>query len=216
MLNTSEPTPSELKTPEALITALRRQPVLVVLRAEQPLALRPALARLDGLGVRHVEIAWSPHHFNWSAQCRQLAAEFPALCIGAASVCSIAALQAVADAGLSFAVSPVLQPALLRHAAQLGLTLVPGVFSPSEVSAAMALGCAMVKLFPATSLGPSYWRRLAGPLGPLPFCIAAGGLGPADLPVWLASGVDAVALGGELSDGSAWTALGSWIASQAR
>jgi 2-dehydro-3-deoxyphosphogluconate aldolase/(4S)-4-hydroxy-2-oxoglutarate aldolase len=216
LLNTSEPKPSELNTPEALITALRRQPVLVVLRAEQPLALRSTLEQLDGLGVRHVEIAWSPHQSNWSAQCRQLAAAFPALCFGAASVCSPAALQAVVDAGLSFAVSPVFQPALLQQAAQLGLTLVPGVFSPSEVSAAMALGCAMVKLFPAASVGPSYWRRLAGPLGPLPFCIAAGGLGPADLPVWLAAGVDAVALGGQLSDASALTALGTWIAAQTR
>jgi len=199
-----------------LITALRRQPVLVVLRAEQPLALRSTLARLDDLGVRHVEIAWSPQHANWSAQCRELVAAFPALCFGAASVCTSEALQAVADAGLSFAVSPVLQPGLLRQAAQLGLTLVPGVFSPSEVSAAMALGCAMVKLFPAASLGPAYWRRLAGPLGPLPFCIAAGGLGPADLPLWLASGVDAVAIGGELNAASAWTTLGGWIASKTR
>jgi len=199
-----------------LISALRRQPVLVVLRAEQPLALGTTLTRLDRLGVRHVEIAWSPHHATWSAHCRELVAAFPSLCFGAASVCSAAALQAVAEAGMSFAVSPVLQPDLLQHAAQLGLTLVPGVFSPSEVSAAMALGCAMVKLFPAASLGPAYWRRLAGPLGPLPFCIAAGGLGPADLPLWLASGIDAVAIGGELNAASAWTDLGGWIASQAR
>ena len=105
---------------------------------------------------------------------------------------------------------------MLQRAAQLGLTLVPGVFSPSEVCQAIALGCPMVKLFPAVSLGPAYWRRLAGPLGPLPFCIAAGGLGPVDLPTWLSAGVDAVALGGELSSDEAWSALRRWMASQTR
>ena len=203
-------------TSEALIASLHHQPLLVVLRADQPLELIATLERLQDCGVRHVEIAWSPRHPDWARQCRQLVEGFPALSLGAASVCSRAALEAVADAQLSFAVSPVLQQDLLHHAAELGLTLVPGVFSPSEVGEAIALGCAMVKLFPAISLGPAYWRRLAGPLGPLPFCIAAGGLGPADLPVWLSAGVDAVALGGELAGEEAWTALRGWIAARSR
>lgn len=203
-------------TSEALIASLHHQPLLVVLRADQPLALTATLETLQQCGVRHVEIAWSPAHADWSGQCRRLVAAFPALCIGAASVCSRAALDAVADAELSFAVSPVLQPPLLQHAAQLGLTLVPGVLSPSEVSHAIDLGCTMVKLFPAISLGPAYWRRLAGPLGPLPFCIAAGGLGPADLASWLGAGVDAVALGGELAGEEAWRTLRGWLASRTR
>ena len=203
-------------TSKALIASLHRQPLLVVLRADQPLDLIASLDRLNACGVRHVEIAWSPRHPDWARQCRQLVEAFPALCFGAASVCSQAALDAVARADLRFAVSPVLQPALLVRAAQLGLTLVPGVFSPSEVSQAINLGCTMVKLFPAVTLGPGYWRRLAGPLGPLPFCIAAGGLGPSDLPIWLSAGVDAVALGGELASDAAWTALRSWMAALPR
>jgi 2-dehydro-3-deoxyphosphogluconate aldolase/(4S)-4-hydroxy-2-oxoglutarate aldolase len=199
-------------TSEALIASLHRQPLLVVLRADQPLDLTATLERLQACGVRHVEIAWSPTHPDWARQCRQLVAAFPGLCFGAASVCSRTALEAVANAELSFAVSPVLQPALHHHAAQLELTLVPGVFSPTEVCEAIELGCTMVKLFPAVSLGPAYWRRLAGPLGPLPFCIAAGGLGPVDLPTWLSAGVDAVAIGGELAGEQAWGALRRWTA----
>jgi 2-dehydro-3-deoxyphosphogluconate aldolase/(4S)-4-hydroxy-2-oxoglutarate aldolase len=194
---------------------LHHQPLLVVLRADQPLDLQSSLERLVGLGVRHVEIAWSPRHPDWSHQCRQLVTAFPGVQFGAASVCTAAALDDVAEADLSFAVSPVLQPALFQRAAHLGLTLVPGVFSPSEVWQAITLGCTMVKLFPAVSLGPTYWRRLAGPLGPLPFCIAAGGLGPVDLPIWLDAGVDAVALGGELASDEAWSALRCWMAAQA-
>ena len=188
----------------------------MVLRADHPLTLRPTLARLEAMGVRHVEIAWTPASPDWPEQCRLLVRAFPSLCFGAASVTRVSALHAVAAAGLAFAVSPVLQPALLRRARQLDLTLVPGVFSPTEVRRALDLGCSMVKLYPAASLGPAYWSRLAGPLGPLPFCIAAGGLAPADLHPWLAAGVDAVALGGALGDDAAWQALGAWINARPR
>jgi 2-dehydro-3-deoxyphosphogluconate aldolase/(4S)-4-hydroxy-2-oxoglutarate aldolase len=74
---------------------------------------------------------------------------------------------------------------------------------------AVRAGAAAVKLFPASALGPGYWRSLAGPLGPLPFCIAAGGLRADDVPAWLAAGVDAVALGNSLFvDGAATGADG--------
>jgi 2-dehydro-3-deoxyphosphogluconate aldolase/(4S)-4-hydroxy-2-oxoglutarate aldolase len=208
--NTSEPQPEQA---EALITSLRGQPLLVVLRSDQPWSLRDPIGRLLQLGVRHIEIAWSDHQL-WIEQCRELVAAFPAACFGAASITSVSALQAVGDAGLGFAVSPVLQDDLLSCARQLALTLVPGVMTPSEVALARNQGCRLVKLFPAVSVGPQYWARLAGPLGPLPFCIAAGGLAPADLPRWLAAGVDAVALGGSLTGPQAWADLQAWMATQ--
>ena len=134
----------------------------------------------------------------WSEDLSYLASEFPALRLGAASVTCLDHLEAVAAAGLAYAVSPILDPELLNRARQLDLTLVPGVQSPTEVHQAQKWGCGIVKLFPARPLGPSYWGSLAGPLGPLPFCIAAGGLACADVLPWLEQGVDAVALGGRL------------------
>lgn len=193
-----------------LIGSLRHQPLLVVLRAEQPTALMPQVDRLAALGVRHVEIAWSDHP-GWIEQTRALTLHSPSIRFGAASITAEQALHAVQAAGLSFAVSPVLDPALLAKAQQLELTLVPGVFSPTEVHQARALGCRLVKLYPAAALGPSYWRSLAGPLGGLPFCIAAGGLGPADLAAWLSGGVDAVALGGALNADHSWQQLAQWL-----
>ncbi len=134
----------------------------------------------------------------WSQGCLSLAAAFPALRLGAASVKAPAQLEAVAAGGLAYAVSPIFDPGLLQRARQLGLTLVPGVQSPTELHQAQNWGCGIVKLFPARPLGPTYWASLAGPLGPLPFCIAAGGLACADVLPWLEQGVDAVALGGRL------------------
>lgn len=188
---------------------MHRQPLLVVLRAFDPLELLPSLERLQSLGVRHVEIAWSAHP-HWVSSVQELSQRCAGLELGAASVVDRSGLDAAAAAGLAYAVSPVLEHALVERAHQLKLAFVPGVMSPTEVHQARLWGCSLVKLFPAAPLGCSYWQRLAGPLaGPqgLPHCIAAGGLGPNDVEAWLAAGVDAVALGGSLVDGADWEAL---------
>ena len=119
-------------------------------------------------------------------------------CFGGGLLEGASRFDASMATGLRFAMSPISCPEMWEQADALGLTLVPGVWSPSEVHRAGARGA--VKLFPAASLGPSYWRQLRGPMAPLPFCIAAGGLRPADLSAWFASGVEAVALGSTLFD----------------
>ena len=192
---------------------MHRQPLLVVLRAFDPLVLLPSLERLQALGVQHVEVAWSAHP-HWVSAVQELRQRCPQLVLGAASVVDLAGLEAAAAAGLGYAVSPVLEHALVERARQLRLAFVPGVMSPTEVHQARAWGCSLVKLFPAAPLGCAYWQRLAGPLAGLqglPHCIAAGGLGPNDVEAWLAAGVDAVALGGSLVDDADWEALAGLV-----
>jgi 2-dehydro-3-deoxyphosphogluconate aldolase/(4S)-4-hydroxy-2-oxoglutarate aldolase len=173
--------------------------VLAVLRPSCITEARLQLQQLHQAGLLHVELAVAASP-SWVAMARQLKAEHPLLRLGAASITTPAHLVAALAADLSYAVSPIWDPQLLQQAAAAGITLVPGAFSPTEIAAAVRGGAAAVKLFPAAGLGPGYWQSLAGPLAPLPFCIAAGGLAAADVPRWLEAGVDAVALGGRLFD----------------
>ena len=101
--------------------------------------------------------------------------------LGAALVHGPEGLQAAREAGL-------------RDARLTG-------FDP-ELWRARALGCRLVKLFPAAPLGPHYWRGLM-PSWATPCRSASlpGGLAPADVGPWWAAGVDAVALGSRLDDG---------------
>lgn len=171
--------------------------MLAVLRVVSLDEAEHQLTLLQAAGLRHVELAVTPSE-PWVRMVRELRSRFPQVCLGAASVCTAADLEAALAAGLSFAVSPILDQKLLRTAASSGISLVPGVFSPTEVAQACGWGAELVKLFPASAVGPHYWRSLAGPLAPLPFCIAAGGLGAGDVHRWLQAGVDAVALGTSL------------------
>ena len=196
-LNTSDCRVQGISDPCGLVDSLLAQPLLAVLRPASIGVAHRQLESLQAVGFVHVELAVEASR-AWSQGCLSLAAAFPALRLGAASVRAADQLEAVAEAGLAYAVSPIFDTELLQRARQFGLTLVPGVQSPTEVHQAQRLGCSIVKLFPARPLGPGYWASLAGPLGPLPFCIAAGGLACADVLPWLEQGVDAVALGGLL------------------
>lgn len=173
--------------------------MLAVLRPPDIFQARQQLAQLSATGLRHVELAVSATD-TWVQMVSQLCAEFPQLSLGAASVRHSSHLEAALAAGLAYAVSPILDETLLRAAAKAGVALVPGVFTPTEVHQACSWGAPLVKLFPASALGCGYWKSLVGPLGPLPFCIAAGGLTVPDIIPWLRSGVDAVALGASLFD----------------
>jgi 2-dehydro-3-deoxyphosphogluconate aldolase / (4S)-4-hydroxy-2-oxoglutarate aldolase len=171
----------------------------------RPRDLPQARCQLDALqaaGLVHseLEVQASP---AWVSMVLQLVAAYPGLRLGAASVLSLAELDAAMAAGLRYAVSPILSQELLARAGAADYPLVPGVFTPTEVHQARLWGAALVKLFPAHAVGPGYWPGLRGPLGPLPCCIAAGGLGVDDVEPWLRAGVDAVALGSRLFDNSA-------------
>lgn len=195
---------------EHLIQSLRGQPLLIVLRPAQPLEAVPVLERLQALGLRHVEIAWQPQAL-WVEQMAELVRRFRDLELGAASICEPQGVVDAATAGCRYAVSPVLDSEVQQTALSHDLVLVPGVMTPSEVHRARQMGCGIVKLFPAVSVGRDHWRRLREPLGPsLPFCIAAGGLRCEDVLPWLSAGVDAVALGsgvGALEPAGVWQTL---------
>lgn len=191
-----------------LIASLRRQPLLLVFRPEAPLQLAPLLEQLQASGLLHVEIAYS-QTAEWGGQCRDLIQSFPSLRLGASSIVSRGALDAVVEAGFAYGVSPIFERQLQEAATAASFLLVPGVMTPSEVQAAAQWGPGIVKLFPASTLGPSYWSRLRDPLGGrLPFCIAAGGIALHEVSHWLAAGVDAVAVG------SRWLGVAEGIAKE--
>ena len=192
---------------EALIASLAAQPILVVVRPDPtdldgddgPGSLLDHLSCLASVGLRHVEIGWQPDG-RWCSFVGRVLQRCPSLQLGAASLLTAEALADLETCGLPFAMSPCFDPTLLERARQRGILLVPGVFSPTELQQAAAMGCGLVKLFPAVSVGVDYIQRLRAPLGPLPQVIAAGGLGVGDVDAWLTAGHAAVALGRHVID----------------
>ena len=201
------------------MASLRRQPLLLVIRPKADdfspsgsgSALLEQVQQLHGAGLRHLEVAWLDQP-GWVGFMQRVQDHCPGLNLGAASVTSSKALTDLSRLDLRYAMAPCWCPELVEQARALDVLLVPGVFSPTEVHHAIRLGCRVVKLFPAATLGPGYWGRLRAPLGPLPFVIAAGGLEVTDIPVWLEAGYGAVALGRRVvGSAPAFEALLDWL-----
>lgn len=110
-------------------------------------------------------------------------------------------IQAI-EAGASFIVSPCCIPGVIKAAVQRGVLAVPGCFSPTEVLTALEMGAPMVKLFPASVLGPKFIREMHGPFPGLQ-TMPTGGVDIDNIEAFFAAGAKAVGLGGRLVDKAA-------------
>ena len=79
--------------------------------------------------------------------------KFPNMLVGAGTILEEAQVPRVLAAGAQFGVAPGLNEAVVRKAQACGLPFVPGVMTPSEVERALALGCKILKFFPADAAG---------------------------------------------------------------
>ncbi|CCH19158.1 2-keto-3-deoxy-phosphogluconate aldolase [Micromonospora lupini str. Lupac 08] len=119
--------------------------------------------------------------------------------VGAGTVLDAEQVTAAADAGAAFTVAPGLDLAVADAAAARGLPHLPGVATPTEAQQALRHGLTWLKAFPAISLGPAWFRAMAGPLPQLRF-VATGGLDAGNAAAFLDAGVRVAAVGSALSD----------------
>jgi len=119
--------------------------------------------------------------------------------VGAGTVVSARHVELAASAGAAFTVSPGFDPDVVRASIAAGLPPLPGVATASEVQAAMALGLTWLKAFPASMLGPGWFRAMAGPFPDARF-VATGGMDATNAETFLDAGVRTVAVGSALED----------------
>ncbi|MGF1447839.1 MAG: bifunctional 4-hydroxy-2-oxoglutarate aldolase/2-dehydro-3-deoxy-phosphogluconate aldolase [Opitutales bacterium] len=122
---------------------------------------------------------------------------FPEMTVGAGTVLDEAQVHFVVEADLHFAVAPGLDPSVLQTAQELGLTLLPGVVTSTEIGRAIRAGAALLKFFPAEPAGgASYLKSVLAPFAHTGVrFVPTGGIRPDTLPDYLA--IEAVvAVGG--------------------
>ena len=115
-----------------------------------------------------------------------IARDVPEAVVGAGTVRSQADAQAAVNAGARFAVSPGYTSALGQACRALGLPLLPGVATGSEIMQAQADGYQQLKFFPALQAGGlAMLKAWSGPFFDVDFC-PTGGLTPENAPQFLA------------------------------
>ncbi len=121
--------------------------------------------------------------------------------VGAGSVLDERSARDVLAAGARFVVSPTLDEAVLRVCREANVPCVPGALTPRELLDAWRAGASLIKLFPASLVGPGYIRDV---LAPLPFLrlVPSGGVSLENAGAWIQAGAAAVSVGGALVSAS--------------
>ena len=120
------------------------------------------------------------------------------LLVGAGTVRTVKEVKKMEDIGVSFIVSPNTNEDVIAATKKLNLVSMPGVSTPSEVAIAEESGADILKLFPATILGPAHLKMLREPFPGNRWCPTAG-ITLESIPKWFEAGADLVGLGGPVT-----------------
>lgn len=193
-----------------IIERLKQYPIIPVLRKVPYEKCQSIIKALYDGGIRAVEITMESEGAESIIQ-ETLEAYSADLLVGAGTVLSKDDCRRAIDAGAQFIVSPVLDEAVMQYAIEQNVPYIPGVFTPSEMLKAHNGGAAMIKLFPASVLGPSFIKDVKGPLGHIDI-MTTGGITLETAKSYLDAGAKVVGAGSalvrkDLVENDNWTGL---------
>lgn len=183
-------------TPDDATAFLHTHRASAILRTTDEAAAGPAMEAAVRAGFRALEFTLTTP----GALAR--IAEFSAregLLVGAGTVLTVEDAEAAVAHGARFLVSPVVDEAVIEAAHRLGVAVIPGCHTPTELHRAWRAGAQMQKLFPAPGQGPAYLKAC---LGPLPFLrvVPTNGVTVDNAGAWLDAGAHALGMVAPLFD----------------
>lgn len=186
---------------ESVLARLERQAVVPVLRTRDAAdAVETARACLRA-GMQVIELTYSIPDVEQAV--RELAAA-DCTVVGVGTVTEPRQVRSSVERGAQFVVSYGFDPGVIAAAVELGVAVIPGALTPSEVDACRRAGATAVKLFPARLIQPAYLRDLRAVMPELKLVVTGGiaatveGVRP-----WLEAGAAAVGIGSALGSAGA-------------
>ena len=184
-----------------IVGALERAGIVAVIRMKDPARLRAVVDAIAEGGVRAREITMSVP--GAVELIREIAPTLPpGFVFGAGTVLDADTVARVVDAGAQFVVSPVFRREVIDACRARDVAALPGCFTPTEILDAWDAGADIVKVFPATALGPSYLKDVRAPL-PQVKLMPTGGVTVENAGDWIRAGAVAVGVGSNLLDAKA-------------
>ena len=150
-------------SPDEFLKLFRAERASAILRTTIPEAVAPAMEAAVAGGFRVIEFTMTcpdvlKHIEDFAKR--------DGLVVGAGTVLTIEQARQAVEAGSRFLVSPVVDEEIITEAARLGVAMMPGTHTPTEMLRAHRAGAQLQKLFPAPGIGAAFIKAT---LGPLPF-----------------------------------------------
>ncbi len=172
-------------------------PLIAILRGITPQEVADHVQTLLQAGFDAIEIPMNSP--DWQQSIGDTVKKFgDRALIGAGTVLQPAQVEELAALGGQLVVTPNTQPAVIRRAVALGMTVCAGCATASEAFNALEAGAQALKIFPSVSFGPDYIKALKAVLPPQIPVFAVGGITPENLHLYLAAGCVGAGLGGDL------------------
>jgi 2-dehydro-3-deoxyphosphogluconate aldolase/(4S)-4-hydroxy-2-oxoglutarate aldolase len=185
-------------TKNETLDALLASGVVAVIRMKDPERLSKVVIAIREGGVKCIEITMTvPGAVEVIAALVKTAP--PDVIVGAGTVTDRGTANDVVSAGAKFVVSPVFRLDVVTVTKAAGAVAIPGCYTPTEILTAWEAGADIVKVFPATSLGPNYFKDVAGPF-PHIRLMPTGGVTVDNVGEWVKAGAVAVGIGSDLLD----------------
>lgn len=169
--------------------------IVSVIRAESSLQLMDIIGALRDGGVKAIEITMTTP--NAVDAIKEASERFKDQIIGVGSVLDSETARAAILAGAEFVVSPVFNKDIVSMCKRYSKLVIPGAFTPTEILTAWEAGADVVKVFPATKLGPEFFKDVLGPL-PQVKLTPTGGVDLDTTPKFIKNGAVFVGVGGKL------------------
>lgn len=185
----------------SVVAAVERAGIVAVIRIKEPAKLRAVVDAISEGGVRALEVTMTVP--GAVELIRELAPTMPSgFLLGAGTVIDAETANRVIDAGASYIVSPVFRREVMSACHRRDVAVMPGCFTPTEILDAWDAGADIVKVFPATALGPGYIKDVRAPL-PQVRLMPTGGVTVDNAGEWIRAGAVAVGVGTALLDAKA-------------
>ncbi|WP_225102186.1 bifunctional 4-hydroxy-2-oxoglutarate aldolase/2-dehydro-3-deoxy-phosphogluconate aldolase [Streptomyces sp. CoH27] len=173
--------------------------IVPVLTVPDPATAAPLARALSAGGARCAEVTFRTPD---AEQVVKAMAAHGGLTVGAGTVLTPEQAERAVAAGARFVVSPGFDEEVVAKCRELGVPVIPGVATATELMRALKAGLDTVKLFPAEPLGGL--RTLRALAAPVP--------GTRFMPT---GGIDADGLPGYLAEPAVLAVGGSWMATPA-
>ena len=182
--------------PSAFVAHLGALKATAILRTDLESAVAPAMEAAVRGGFRIVEFTLTT---PGALKCIEEFSQREGLVVGAGTVLTIEDARVAVERGARFLVSPVTDRAVIQEAAHLGVSMMPGCHTPTEMLEAHRAGAPLQKLFPGPGLGAAYVRAILGPLSFLRI-VPTSGVDETNAAAYLDAGAHAIGFVNPLFD----------------
>jgi 2-dehydro-3-deoxyphosphogluconate aldolase / (4S)-4-hydroxy-2-oxoglutarate aldolase len=180
------------------VEEIQKRRVVAVIRGATMETIIPVAQALKNGGITAIEITMeTPKALSIIERVADVFGD--EMFVGAGTVLDPETARAAILSGAKFVFSPTVRKETIEMTKRYGIISVPGAFTATEILTAYEYGADVVKVFPAGSVGPSYFKNLAGPLPHIPL-MPTGGINTENAKDYIRAGAVAVGVGSSLVD----------------